>query len=59
METQKNATEEEEEEDSGEFKGRSLSPTAEFREAQKIAFNSTNEKKKTKEFTEYDADDAV
>ena len=57
METQKNATEEEEEEDSEEFKGRSLSPTAEFREAQKIAFNSTNEKKKTKEFTEYDDDD--
>ena len=54
METQKNATEEDEEEDSEEFKGRSLSPTAEFREAQKIAFNSTNEKKKTKEFTEYD-----
>ena len=57
METQKNATEEDEEEDSEEFKGRSLSPTAEFREAQKIAFNSTNEKKKTKEFTEYDDDD--
>ena len=57
METQKNATEEEEEEDSEEFKGRSLSPTAEFREAQKIAFNSTNEKKKMKEFKEYDDDD--
>jgi hypothetical protein len=57
METQKNATEEDEEDDSEEFKGRSLSPTAEFREAQKIAFNSTNEKKKTKEFTEYDDDD--
>jgi len=57
METQKNATEEDEEEDSEEFKGRSLSPTAEFREAQKIAFNSTNEKKKTKEFKEYDDDD--
>ena len=57
METQKNATEEEEEEDSEEFKGRSLSPTAEFREAQKIAFNSTNEKKKTKEFKEYDDDE--
>ena len=58
METQKNATEEEEEEDSEEFKGRSLSPTAEFREAQKIAFNSTNEKKKIKkEFKEYDDDD--
>ncbi|CAL6327638.1 unnamed protein product [Bathycoccus prasinos] len=56
METQKNATEEEEDEDSEEFKGRSLSPTAEFREAQKIAFNSTNEKKKIKEkeFKEYD-----
>ena len=56
METQKNATEEDEEEDSEEFKGRSLSPTAEFREAQKIAFNSTNEKKKIKEkeFKEYD-----
>ena len=59
METQKNATGEEEEEDEDdkeEFKGRSLSPTAEFREAQKIAFNSTNEKKKTKEkeFKEYD-----
>ena len=58
METQKNATEEDEEEDSEEFKGRSLSPTAEFREAQKIAFNSTNEKKKIKkEFKEYDDDD--
>ena len=57
METQKNATEEEEEEDSEEFKGRSLSPTAEFREAQKIAFNSTNEKKQIKEKKEYDDDD--
>jgi hypothetical protein len=28
------------------FKGRSLSPNAEFREAQKIAFNMSNEKKK-------------